>query len=48
MRLSLKKAAHAGVGGARAGNPDTWAENDIFRLFLASISKKLWQASPSY
>jgi hypothetical protein len=28
MRLSLKKAAHADVGGPRAGNPRTWDEND--------------------
>jgi hypothetical protein len=28
MRLSLMKAAHADVVAPRAGNPDTWAEND--------------------
>jgi hypothetical protein len=28
MRLSLMKAAHADLGGARAGNSDTWAESD--------------------
>jgi len=28
VRLSSLTGAHAGVGGARAGNPDTWDEND--------------------
>jgi hypothetical protein len=36
MRLSLMKAAYLVLVAPRAGNPDTWAENDIFRsLFLA-------------